>query len=112
MSSEVTKSSHFILISTKFIQKTNLLLKLLGGQAPTDPLGANPLASNPLLAAAGGGLPLSPSEPATQFVTHSSTYTTTITNTESTVLGITLRGREIKTTVIESSTEIRRDAVE
>ena len=83
-----------------------LLLQLIGGQLPTDPLkpGANLLAQNPLL---GGAVnPAKPLEPATQFKTHTSTYVTTITNTESTVLPITLRGREIKTTVIESKTEV------
>jgi len=44
--------------------------------------------------------------PATQFITHTSTYTTTLTNIESTVLPITLRGREIKTTLVESKTEV------
>ena len=33
-------------------------------------------------------------------------YTTTLTNIESTVLPITLRGREIKTTLVESKTEV------
>jgi len=44
--------------------------------------------------------------PATQFITHTSTYTTTLTNTESTVFPLTFRGREIKTTLIETNTEV------
>ena len=44
--------------------------------------------------------------PATQFITHTNTYVTTLTNVESTVLPITLRGREIKTTLVESKTEV------
>jgi hypothetical protein len=83
---------------------SKLLLQLIGGQVPSDSLslGSNPLGQNPLL----GGAPLGHNEPATKFSTHTSTYVTTITNTESTVLGITLRGRLLCTTVIESSTEV------
>lgn len=44
--------------------------------------------------------------PATQFITHTSTYTTTLTNTESKILPLTFRGREIKTTLIETNTEV------
>merc|ERR1719412_3385814 len=71
--------------------------------------------STPALPAAAGllGLGLGPapvqapkSVPATQFITHTSTYVTTLTNVESTVLPITLRGREIKTTLVESKTEV------
>ena len=76
---------------------SQLLLQLLGSQA--DPLKAS--LGNPLLPNLGGVTP-SP----TQFITHTSTYVTTITNTESTVIPITLRGREIKTTVVQSNTEV------
>lgn len=60
-----------------------------------------------LAAGLGAGQP-APAQPvpATQFITHTSTYTTTLTNIESTVLPITLRGREIKTTLVESKTEV------
>jgi len=44
--------------------------------------------------------------PATQFITHTNSYVTTLTNVESTVLPITLRGRLIKTTLVESKTEV------
>eukprot|EP00093_Oithona_nana_P007274 07274.XXX_204570_209603_1 [CDS] Oithona nana genome sequencing. len=43
---------------------------------------------------------------ATQFITHTNSYVTTLTNVESTVLPITLRGRLIKTTLVESKTEV------
>lgn len=85
---------------------SKLLLQLLGGQSPSS--GLNPL-SNPLLqglpAALGARAPAA-SVPPTQFITHTSTYVTTVTNTQSTVLGITLRGREIKTTLVDSTTEV------
>ena len=87
---------------------TQLLLQLLGQQQP-DPLKAiqqqptNPSGQlNQLLP----NLGINPSPPQTKFVTHTSTYVTTITNVKSTVLPITLRGREIKTTLVESNTEI------
>ncbi len=87
---------------------SSLLLQLLGGQKqPQLPA----LASTPALPAAllglGGNLGVAPKPvPATQFVTHTNTYVTTLTNVESTVLPITLRGREIKTTLVESKTEV------
>jgi len=74
-----------------------LLLGILGGQNPNS-LKANPLPGQPNLPA------LNPSP--TQFITHTNTYTTTITNVESKILPITLRGREIKTTLVESLTEV------
>ena len=95
---------------------SSLLLQLLGGQQP----GKNPLAAqspaqapnlnNPLLGQAGlgagaGAGGLNPT-PATRFVTHTSSYVTTLTNVDSTVLPITLRGRLIKTTLVESKTEV------
>ena len=70
---------------------TQLLLKLLSGQQTQQQ--PNPLQQNPQV-------------PGTQFVTHTSTTVTTITNIKSKVLPITLRGREIKTTLVESSTEV------
>ena len=90
---------------------SQLLLTLLG---PGGGGSLKPGALAGLSAAAGqpGGLPAAaavapaPQPPPTQFVTHTNTYVTTITNTESTVLPITLRGREIKTTLVESITEV------
>ena len=86
---------------------TSLLLQLLGGQAPGGkkaPIATAPLPQgNPLL---GNIRPAAPQAPATQFITHTNTYVTTLTNVESTVLPITLRGREIKTTLVESKTEV------
>ena len=72
---------------------------LLGGN---NPLSANPLAPNPILNQA----PAVPQPPQTQFVTHTSTYVTTLTEEKSTVLPITLRGRPITTTIVESSTKV------
>ena len=76
---------------------TQLLLKFLsGGQQQQQQLPGLPnlLQPNP------------PVVPATQYITHTSTTVTTITNIRSKVLPITLRGREIKTTLVESKTEV------
>lgn len=85
---------------------TQLLLQLLGNQQTpltnTQPQPAAVPQLNQLLP----NLGISPSPPQTQFITHTSTYVTTVTNVKSTVLPITLRGREIKTTLVESSTEV------
>ena len=121
-------------VTTSIIQEvdhnqllSSLLLQLLGGsspklgpikptQAPRIPASNNPAGANPgLLAGVGAGRSaaiaglnnqIPQALPATQFITHTSTYVTTLTNVESTVLPITLRGREIKTTLVESKTEV------
>lgn len=95
---------------------TQLLLQLLAGKKDGDSLPAalapaltpkpqiqQPTPQlNPILP----NLGINPSPQQTQFVTHTSTYVTTITNTQSTVLPITFRGREIKTTLVETNTEV------
>ena len=95
---------------------TQLLLQLLAGKKDGDSLPAalapaltpkpqiqQPTPQlNPILP----NLGINPSPAQTQFVTHTSTYVTTITNTQSTVLPITFRGREIKTTLVETNTEV------
>merc|ERR1712012_1205508 len=43
---------------------------------------------------------------ATEFVTHTSTYVPTITTEDSTIIPITFRGREVTTTLVESSTQV------
>merc|ERR1712066_658350 len=53
-----------------------------------------------------GNQPAGPSTPVTNFVTHASTYVTTITEEESTVIPITFRGKAITTTLVESSTKV------
>jgi len=73
---------------------------LLGGN---NPLASNPLSPNPVL---NPQVPAAQQPPQTQFVTHTSTYVTTLTEEKSTVLPITLRGRPITTTIVESSTKV------
>lgn len=98
---------------------SSLLLQLLGQQPQPQPSvlqstpGFNPPAARPALLGLGNGnnnnnnpAPNINPAPATQFITHTSTYVTTLTNIESTVLPITLRGREIKTTLVDSKTEV------
>ena len=79
-------------------QLLNSLLQqlLLGGSS------SNSLKSNPLLPAPA---PV-PQTPVTQEVTHTSTYVTTITTEESTIIPITFRGKEVTTTLVESSTKV------
>lgn len=87
-------------------QLLNSLLQqlLLGGG--TNPLQAlnplNPLQPNHLLQ---NQAPV-PSTPVTNIVTHTSTYVTTITEEDSTVIPITFRGKAITTTLFESSTKV------
>ena len=71
---------------------TQLLLKFLSGQQQTPQL-PNLLQQNPAV-------------PATQYITHTSTTATTVTNIKSKILTLTLRGRDFKTTLVESSTEV------
>lgn len=115
-------------VTTSIVQEVNsndllssLLLQLLGQQGlqglgqtnaqlkPTQqvqsPQAQRPIQQAPRLAQPAQVQPSAP-VPATQFITHTSTYTTTLTNTESTVLPLTFRGRQIKTTLIETNTEV------
>lgn len=49
---------------------------------------------------------LGPATPVTNLLTHTSTYVTTITEEQSTVIPITFRGKAITTTLVESSTKV------
>ena len=87
---------------------SSLLLQLLGQQQKPQ---AQLFQSTPALPAGllglGAGLAApQPAPPATQFITHTNTYVTTLTNVESKILPITFRGREIKTTLVQSKTEV------
>ena len=85
---------------------SQLLLNLLGGQDPNKPSGLTPGSLPGLPSLPRAALPPAVKPSPTQFITHTNTYVTTLTNTESTVLPITLRGREIKTTLVESKIEV------
>lgn len=80
----------------------NLLLsQLLLGNLNLQPNG-QPL--NPLL-----GLQnqqIAPPTPTTEFKTKTTTYVTTVTDHTSTVLPLTFRGKEILTTIVDSSTQV------
>lgn len=75
----------------------NILLSqlLLGGLQP----------QNPLLALQNPGIGATPT-PTTEFKTRTTTYVTTVTSQTSTVLPITFRGKEILTTIIDSSVTV------
>ncbi|XP_066261612.1 mucin-22-like [Euwallacea similis] len=74
----------------------NILLSqlLLGGGVP----------SNPLLGIQNN--PAGPATPTTEFKTRTTTYVTTVTSTLQTVIPLTFRGKEILTTISDSSTEV------
>lgn len=81
---------------------TNLLLNQLLGQGLLNP--AN------LLALQGGQpsnlAPSNPNEPVTQYNTKTTSYVTTVTDFTSTIVKITLHGKPLKSTLVESSTHI------
>ena len=56
---------------------------------------------NPLL----GGMP-SQATPTTRFDTRTTSYVTTITKLQSTIIPLTFRGKEILTTIVDSSTDV------
>ncbi|GJQ72172.1 hypothetical protein Trydic_g3264 [Trypoxylus dichotomus] len=58
---------------------------------------------NPLL---GFQNPAVPGTPTTEFKTRTTTYVTTVTKATSTVIPLTFRGKEILTTIVDSSTEV------
>ncbi|KAH1016151.1 hypothetical protein HUJ04_007421, partial [Dendroctonus ponderosae] len=74
----------------------NILLSqlLLGGGVPANPLLG--LQNNP-------GVPATPT---TEFNTRTTTYVTTVTSTLQTVIPLTFRGKEILTTISETSTQV------
>lgn len=74
----------------------NLLLsQLLLGNLNLQPT-ANPL----------GVINQAPMTPVTEYKTKSTTYVTTVTSISSAVLPLTFRGKEITTTIVESSTQV------
>jgi len=77
-----------------------LLQQLLTGQQGSQ---QSPLKQNQGLF---GNQPTGPSTPVTNLITHTSTYVTTITEEQSTVIPITFRGKAITTTLVESSTKV------
>jgi hypothetical protein len=91
-------------VSTRVVEPVdqNLLLNSLLQQLLLGGGSSNPLKPNALL-------PNNPpvvQTPVTQEVTHTSTYVTTITTEESTIIPITFRGKEVTTTLVESSTKV------
>lgn len=88
-------------------QLTNLLLNQLLGLNP-NLLGG--LQGNPLLMAnllnPNNQLNPEPATPVTHYSTITTSYTTTVTDFTSTVIPITLHGKAIKTTIVESSTKV------
>ena len=76
------------------------LANLLLSQLLLGNLGIQPTI-NPLL-----GLNQATAGPVTEYKTKTTSYVTTITHSTSTVIPVTFRGKEIKTTVIDSSTQV------
>ncbi|KAJ8963665.1 hypothetical protein NQ314_005456 [Rhamnusium bicolor] len=77
----------------------NILLSqlLLGGLQPQ---------TNPLLGLQQQALPALPATPTTEYKTRTTTYVTTVTSETSTVIPLTFRGKEILTTIIDSSVSV------
>ncbi len=75
---------------------SQLLLGNLGIQQTLNPL----LGLNGAAAAAIAGTPI------TEYKTKTTSYVTTITHSTSTIIPVTFRGKEIKTTVVDSSTQV------
>jgi hypothetical protein len=86
-------------------QVVNTIQPALAAQAPL----ANILLSqlllgqNPLYPVANPGIPATPT---TEFKTRATTYVTTVTSVTSTVIPLTFRGKEIMTTIIDSSVSV------
>ncbi|XP_065210175.1 uncharacterized protein LOC135838465 isoform X2 [Planococcus citri] len=76
------------------------LANLLLSQLLLGNLGIQPTI-NPLL-----GLNQATAAPVTEYKTKTTSYVTTITHSTSTIIPVTFRGKEIKTTVIDSSTQV------
>ena len=91
-------------VSTRVVEPVdqNLLLNSLLQQLLLGGGNSNPLQPNPLLPPAAPVV----QSPVTREVTHTSTYVTTITTEESTIIPITFRGKEVTTTLVESSTKV------
>lgn len=61
---------------------------------------------NPLLALQNAQGSVTPQTPTTEFKTRTTTYVTTVTDATSTIIPITFRGKEILTTIVDTSTNI------
>lgn len=61
---------------------------------------------NPLLALQNAQGSVAPQTPTTEFKTRTTTYVTTVTDATSTIIPITFRGKEILTTIVDTSTNI------
>lgn len=99
-----TSYSHIVPSTAYLVEEVvNTLTPNFAPQAPL----ANILLSQLLL---GGnpyqGTPGVPGTPTTEFKTRTTTYVTTVTSELSTVLPITFRGKEILTTIVDSSTKV------
>lgn len=91
-------------------QLTNLLLNQLLGNLNLNQNGFNNLQQQQLLQNQQQQqqpmLTMEPATPFTQYNTKTTSYVTTVTDKTSTILPITLHGKLIKTTIVESSTNI------
>ncbi|XP_065567128.1 uncharacterized protein LOC136031453 isoform X1 [Artemia franciscana] len=90
------------------LAQTNFLLQqiLLGNLGQIQPQPQQPINPFQNLAGLNQPLPAGPATPVTSFSTRLTSYVTTITEFQSTVLPITLRGIEVKTTLVKSSVNV------
>ncbi|KAL6268524.1 hypothetical protein P5V15_001657 [Pogonomyrmex californicus] len=98
--------SQSVIVPTKVYSVENIVSTVqpsLSGNAPL----ANILLSQLLLGQLGQPNPLLPqATPTTQYNTRTTSYVTTITKHQSTVIPLTFRGKEILTTLVDSSTDV------
>jgi hypothetical protein len=99
--------SQSVIVPTTVYSVENIVSTMqpaLSGNAPL----ANILLSQLLLGQLGQPNPLlqSQASPTTQYNTRTTSYVTTITKQQSTIIPLTFRGKEILTTLVESSTNV------
>lgn len=97
--------SQSIIVPTTVYSVENIVSTMqpsLSGNAPL----ANILLSQLLLGQLNQPNPLSQATPLTQYNTRTTSYVTTITKQQSTIIPLTFRGKEILTTLVDSSTDV------
>ncbi|KAG7213568.1 hypothetical protein KM043_002823 [Ampulex compressa] len=99
------RASQSVIVPTTVYSVENVVSTVqpaLNGNAPL----ANILLSQLLLGQLGQANPLLQGTPTTRYNTRTTSYVTTITKHQSTVIPLTFRGKEILTTLIDSSTDV------
>ncbi|XP_026673632.1 mucin-17 [Ceratina calcarata] len=101
------RASQSVIVPTTVYSVENVVSTIQPSLAGNAPL-ANILLSQLLLGQLGQANPLLQSQgtPSTQYNTRTTSYVTTITKQQSTVIPLTFRGKEILTTLVDTSTNV------